>query len=231
MAITTVCVAPSEALGFAFSGSPLGTVNNLMGGLAERLIELDYITQRPGVVFTDHYFDNPITSSYIAFLAVHNAHLRTPAKLAQLAILSNMPGGGISRPDILTDQRSIRELYEIKPDSTEGLIEGREKLFIIDAFMSLFGLSYTKGISFVPTASIELVSGTIPTVVGSVPFRMRFVVRRTLPGLLQYRVCVETDFAAIGASVLAVIAAIIIALLLRGARIPTNIPLPSPVLA
>jgi hypothetical protein len=231
MAVTTVCVPPSEALGVVFAASPLGVVNNLMGGLAERLIEADYLSQRPGVVFADHYFDNPVTSSYIAFLAVHNAHLRTPAKLAQLAILSNMPGGGLARPDILTDQAMIREYYEIKPESAEGSVEGKAKLMAIQAFMALFGCTYIPGVTLVPGPSIPMASGTIPTIMGGVPFQAYLSVRRTLPGLLQYSVCVKTDFVAIGASILAIIAAIIAAILLKGARLPTLDPMPTPVIA
>jgi hypothetical protein len=230
VAVTTVCVAPSEALGAVFSGTPLGLVNRLMGELAERLIELDYKTQRPGTIFVDHYFDNPITSSYIAFLAVHNASLRNAIKLSELAILSSLPGGGISRPDILTDKANVQELYEIKPDSSEGLKEGRAKLFAIGAFMGLFGLPYTNGVTFVPTVSTLLASGKFPTISGSVPFKLHLSVRRTIPGLLQYQVCVETDFAAIGATVLGIIAAIIAAILLRGAKLPSGSPLPAPIL-
>ncbi len=227
MAVTTVCVAPSEAFSTVFSGGPLNDANRLMGELAERRIELDYLSQRPGKIFVDHFFDNPVTSSYIAFLAVHNAHLRTPVKLAELAILANLPGEGIARPDLLTDQALVRELYEIKPDSSSGLTKGVAKLARIDTFMARFALTYMKGSSYVPTPDILLASGTFPTLTGMVPFRMALMVRLSLPGLLQYKVCVTTDFAALGITALGVIAAILIALLLRGARLP-GVPLPVP---
>jgi hypothetical protein len=196
----------------------------MFGELAERLIELDYITIRPGKVLVDHFFDNPVTSSFIAFLAFHNAHIRDPITLAQLAILANLPGGGIARPDILTDQGLIQEYYEIKPDSTSGRTEGRLKMSAIDAFMGTFALPYPRGTTFTPSPVISLGSGTIPTVKGPVPFKAFLRVRRSRAGLLVYRVCVETDFAAIGVTVLVIIAIIIMVILLK--RLPVPVPMP-----
>ena len=77
MAVTKICVAPFDALALAVDPPLALTLSVLFAALAEGLIEADYLAKRPGKIFVDHYFDNPITASYIAFLASHNPHLRT----------------------------------------------------------------------------------------------------------------------------------------------------------
>ena len=224
MAVTKICVAPFDALALAVDPPLALTLSVLFAALAEGLIEADYLAKRPGKIFVDHYFDNPITASYIAFLASHNPHLRTRRNLAALAILANMPGGGISRPDILTDSGGLKEYYEIKPDSAAGSAAGAAKLIAIIGFMGIFTLPYAPGITFTPTPSIPLGSGTIPTVGGPVPFSATLGVARTKAGLIQYKGCVETDFVKVGVTVLVIIAIVIIIILTK--RVPIPIPVP-----
>jgi len=227
-AVSTVCASPSDALVIAFDPVFAAVASGLFGILAEGLIDLDYLAKRPGKIFVDHYFDNPVTSSYIAFLASHNAHLRTPANIARLAILTNLPGGGIMRPDILTDQAGMKEYYEIKPDSAAGLALGLGKLAAIDAFMGTFRLPYSRGATYAPTSSIPIGSGTIPTLSGPVPFKATLSSKRTKAGLIQYQLCVETDFLAIGVTALVIIALIIVVIITK--KLPGRLPpLPSPV--
>jgi hypothetical protein len=233
-AVSKSCVAPSEALTTILD--PVGTrlASSIFGLLAEGLIGLDYLSKRPGKIFVDHYFDNPITSSYIAFLAFHNRRLRTPANLALLAILSNMKDAGIERPDILTDQPGIQELYEIKPDSFSGKADGVLKLLGIDAFMGIFKLPYKRGSTYAPTPSLPIASGTIPTIAGPVPYKATLEAKRTMAGLIQYKICVETDFLKVGATALVLIAVIIVVIITRrlpGRLPPFPIPIPMPTLA
>jgi len=222
MAITKQCGTPSDTLQLIADPVGAGLASLLFGELAERLIEGDYVSKRPGKIFVDHFFDNPIAASYIAFLAVHNPHIRRPATLAQLALLTNLPGGGIVRPDIVTDQVGVKEYYEIKPDSAAGLAAGRAKMMAIDAFMGTFRLVYPRGGGYAPASSIPLGSGTIPTVGGPVPFTATLEASRLSPGLIQWRVCVETDFLLIGVTALVIIAIIILVIITK--RLPGRLP-------
>jgi hypothetical protein len=226
MAVTKVCGTPSDTL--LLIADPVGAAvaSGLFGLIAEGLLEADYLSKRPGKIFVDHYFDNPIPASYIAFLAHHNAHIRNPVTLAQLAILVNLDGAGILRPDILTDQAGIKEYYEIKANSTAGSAAGSLKLLGIDAFLGTFRLPYPRGATYAPTPSILLASGTIPTLGGPVPFTATLEASRTAPGLIQYVVCVETDFLKIGVTAAVIIALVILVIITR--RLPGRVPIPVP---
>jgi hypothetical protein len=228
MAISKVCGTPSDTLQLISDPIGAAAASALFGIIAEALIEGDYLSKRPGKVFVDHFFDNALAASYIAFLAFHNPHIRNPRTLAQLAILTNLPGGGIVRPDIVTDQAGIQEYYEIKPDSAAGLAAGRLKMLAIDAFMGSFRLPYGRGPSYTPASSLPLASGTIPVIVGTpVPFTATLEPKRTMPGLIQYKVCVETDFLLLGVNALVIIAIIILLILLK--RLPGRLPVPVPI--
>ncbi|GAC1343720.1 MAG: hypothetical protein NVSMB18_20040 [Acetobacteraceae bacterium] len=228
-AVTKVCVAPSEALDILFPGPDVGKtiVSKVFGLLAEELITLDYLEKRPGKILFDHYFDNPLALTYFSFLLSKNPHLRNPFTIALLVGDLTSDVFGIKRPDILTDMPGIKELYEIKPDSVAGLSKGRMKLAAISGFQIVYGLSYARGRTFTPTPSITIAKGTIPMFVGGpLPFELSLSTRRTLPGLIQYKVCVETDFLKAAVNELVLIAIIVIILVAK--RVPGGTPLPVP---
>jgi len=229
MAVSKVCIAPFDALTLVLDPALALSASVLFAALAEALIEADYLAKRPGKILVDHYFDNPVAASYIAFLAFHNPHLRTKRNLAALAILMHMPGGGISRPDILTDSGGLQEYYEIKPDSAAGTAAGATKLLAIAGFTGIFTLPYLPGVSFTPSPSIPLGSGTIPTLSGPVPFSATLSVSRTRVGLIQYKVCVETDFLKVGVTAAVIIGIIIIIILSDGLIVPIPVPAGAPI--
>jgi len=226
---TKICVAPSVALDVIFPGSnPVKIlVSKAFGLIAEELITLDYLSKRPGKVLFDHYFDNPLVYTYLSFLISKNPHLRNPFTIALLLFDLQSDVFGIKRPDILTDMPGIKELYEIKPNSVSGLVEGRAKLAAIDGFKIVYRLVYPRGSTFTPTPSIVLASGTIPMIVGGpLPFELSLSVERTRPGLIQYKTCVETDFVKAAINELVLIAIILIIVVAK--RVPKLPPVPVP---
>lgn len=228
-AVTKVCVAPSEALDILFPGLDPAKiiVSKAVGLLAEELITLDYLDKRPGRILFDHYFDNPLPMTYLSFLISKNPHLRNPFTIALLALDLNTDTFGIKRPDILTDMLGIRELYEIKPNSVSGLAEGRAKLAAISGFQIVYRLTYPRGRTFSPTPSIPIAKGTIPMFVGGpLPFELTLSAARTRPGLIQYKVCLETDFLKAAVNELILIAIILIILVTK--RVPGLPPIPVP---
>ena len=228
-AVTKVCVAPSEALDVLFPGLDPGKiiVSKAFGLLAEELITLDYLRKRPGKILFDHYFDNPLPTTYLSFLISKNPHLRNPFTVSLLAFDLTMDAFGIKRPDILTDMIGIRELYEIKPNSPSGLVEGRLKLAAISGFQIVYRLTYSKGMTFSPSPSITISKGTIPMLVGSpLPFELSLSAKLTAPGLIQYKVCLETDFLKAAINELVLIAIILIILVTK--RVPKIPPVPVP---
>jgi hypothetical protein len=139
------CIAPSFVVDTA-AASVFGTV-------AETLVELDYLKSQGGKPFADVFLDNPMGPlSYIAFLASHHPSLNKALLAAQISL-----SGGVLVPDIL-DTRSD-ELYDVKPNSIDGLAAGRGKLAALDAFMAFNSLPYARGSSYSPSPSIPIPLG------------------------------------------------------------------------
>lgn len=199
----TKCITPGEAL----SGSDVLELSDF----AERLIDFDYcglVGCRP---FATDFFDNPLAASYVAFLAAHNRALRTPATIAQLAILSQLQ---LNRPDILTHLPRRKEFYEIKPDSPSGRSDGRIKLLALNAFYGTFRLPYVEGSAYIPTPTILIGSR------GGITVTLE--ARRLRTGLIVYSICFTGPAALLTAAAIAAIIAILLVLIAsRGrARIP-----------
>jgi hypothetical protein len=207
------CMAPSEIPGVSSARS------STFGLIAEEVITLDYCTKLGCAPFVTDYFDNPVTASYIAFLAAKNPHL-TAVDIATLAVLSQIE---LNRPDILTHKPVRQEFEEIKPNSVSGRAAGGRKVGNLIGFYGIWSLPYTPGIRYVPTPKI-----LIATAPGPIEVFLR--VQRLAPGLTVYDICVRGDRTALTiAAIIAILLLVIAIILSRGRIIRGNpIPLPSP---
>ncbi|HEX6022074.1 MAG TPA: hypothetical protein VFZ00_08760 [Solirubrobacter sp.] len=225
-AVETKCVAPSEIIDQATAG--------IVGGIAEKIIEADYIARMGSVPFATDFFDVGGAVPYIAFLAAHNPSVDVPLLAVQAGL-----SGGVLIPDILADNGTRKEYYEIKPNSVDGRPAGRAKLAAIAAFMAFNTLPYVPGTTYVPTPRIPLPGvGAIAMAALNAPALACGPPEISLepilmaPGLIVYRICITADFEcilkviALEALAAAVIAAIIAS---EGALAPVLVPVLAPV--
>lgn len=169
------CWAASElvALGLA----------QVFGDYAHQIAALDYCLKM-GCSPKDNYFDKsdagPIDSGYVSFIIRKNKGKISPWKLDVLKAVA------VSRPDMLTDTPSRKEFYEVKPNSASGLAAGQVKLTLIDDYMRVLGLPYTRGTAYTP--SEEIILGYVPF--GGGPLvRVSLELKRVQSGLIAYKVC------------------------------------------
>jgi hypothetical protein len=208
------CLAPSE-----IPGVSSGKAANF-GTVVEAFITSDYCSKLGCAPFATDYFDNPLTSSYIAFLGAHNPHL-TPRDIIVLAILSQIE---LNRPDILTDNPTRKEFEEIKPNSVSGRAAGRLKVGNLIGFYGIWSMPYVPGVTYVPT--LETVIATAPG-----PIEVFLRVRRLGPGLVVYDICVRGDETALTIAVIIAILLLVIAIILSRGQILKGAPIPIPAFA
>jgi hypothetical protein len=156
------------------------------GTIAERLIEQDYCDTL-GCSPANTYVDNNNPTAYRAFLVAHNPSLATGTKAAKLA--GKFPA--VSRPDIMGDDGTRKDYYEIKPFSPSGAAAGVLKLTEIIAFMTDMGLPYVPGTTYTPAKDIPLMSGNI---LGS-KIGVTLNVQRHVPGIVTYTICLTGEVA------------------------------------
>ncbi|GLH74135.1 hypothetical protein GETHLI_26370 [Geothrix limicola] len=188
------------------------------GLLAEKLIEKDYCSKM-GCKAGENYFDPSLGGPdprYAAFIIRNNPGLSRTHR----AILRASP---MRRPDILTHTPSRQDYYEIKPDSIYGTISGLEKLIEIGAIMSVFSLPYVAGTTYTPSPKIPLVGFSV----GGVPVEAFLSVKRGRAGLVQYEVCLRTNWALVALAA-AIAALIIILIILIGEEGGIPLPIPDP---
>lgn len=104
---------------------------------------------------------------------------------------------GIARPDLLNDDGSRKDYYEIKPLSPSGAAAGVEKVAEIASFMALLGLPYVAGVTYSPSKDIPIMSGLV---LGE-PLTVSLNVQRFVPGIVTYTVCLSGNLAEILAKV------------------------------
>lgn len=212
-------------------------LDSAFGALAESVIGgkfLDSVGRRKNGFFpaspTQEDFQDisvgPMTNTrlYILYLKFHNT-----LSTKQILVLTGF--GLVKVPDILTHNppRSKKptraEIYEIKPNSPTGLVDGAAKLAAVTTLYSALGLPYTQGVVWSPDDRILLSKGD-PL---GVHLEVYFHYKRVSPGLIVYDICIEGELEKIALAVLLAILAIILALLLKGARLPLPMPEPVPV--
>jgi hypothetical protein len=224
-----VCIPVSDIL-----PPPL---DSAFGAIAESIIGgrfLDHVGRRangffPGSPTQEDFQDISIgignTNLYILYLKVHNK-----ISISQFIILS--AAGLLNIPDLVTHNppRSSTptraEFYEIKPNSPSGLAKGAAKIVSIALLNSALPLPYKKGTIWTPDEKI-LISKGDPL---GVHLEVSFHFKRIADALIVYEICVDGELEKIALALLIAILAIILALILKGGRIPVPIPTP-PVIA
>jgi hypothetical protein len=166
------------------------------GTIAERFIEQDYC-KTPGISCVRGpmgtvYIDNYNPTEYLDFLKAHNPSLKTLSYSIKLAVYS-----GIARPDILSDNGTSKEYYEIKPLSPSGAEAGVGKLASIARFMATLGLPYRAGTTYSPSKDIPIMSGAVLGDRLAVSLR----VQRFVPGIITYSLCLSGHLLSILAKV------------------------------
>jgi hypothetical protein len=196
--MTKTCKAPES-----FSGIPQNAIDTLgqkIEDFAEDAIFHDYtflIGINPTISTFPHraadgaqFFRDATglnTQLFIAFLAENNPNVNVQS----LSIQALMKGGGIKNPDWMIDRKVARdfEFYEVKPNSKSGTREGNKKLLFFEPFFAHDKLPYRPGTKYNPQNNEEIIwietKGFFETTVS-----LRW--SRTVPGLIQYDVCVET---------------------------------------
>jgi hypothetical protein len=189
-----LCFPPSVVI------SPLKA--SAFGLLAENYIRNDYCSIM-GCTVPEDYFDRSGSSiEYLVFLQSHNPSF-SPPKYRSFSRWK--------RPDILTHAATRREWYEIKPFSTDGMIDFGIKYTNITRYFSDFSLPYVPGDSYTPTPYIPI--GTFP--IGLIPVNASLAVSRRISGLVDYMLCLQGDLVTVLATMtLAALSAAIINLIL-----------------
>jgi hypothetical protein len=136
-------------------------------------------------------------------------------------------------PDIITHNPSRSsaptraEFYEIKPNSPTGIADGIAKISMVRLVYGAVRLPYVTGTIWSPDEKI-LISRGSPL---GIKLEVFFHYKRIMSGLIVYEICVEGELEKIALALLLAILAIILALLLRGGRIPVPMPEPTPIIA
>jgi hypothetical protein len=170
------CVAPSEIPGLS------GKETSDFGGLVEDIIFADYCSQH-GCGSNDVFTDNNNLAAYVYFLAIHNPQF-TEAK--QIDFFAQVRGAELMRiPDLLVHKPEEKAFYEIKPDSASGRAKGMEKVGTLQAVYPTFKLPYTAGIFFTPRDHTVAQLGGV--------LRATLQVRRVAPGLILYKLCLDSE--------------------------------------
>jgi Domain of unknown function (DUF4157) len=177
--MSSLCFAPTPIFGPEMAPG--------LGYVAEKFIEADFVRQMGVLPMLNAYFDDATAGSrdpnLISFLTIHNQNL-PPATLKELSAYSG------KRPDIITHMPVDKEYYEIKPNSPTGIAAGEAKLDEFSTYVALYGLPYRLGTKYSPSSEINIAKGTT----GGIPIRFYLQVEKPSPGLIVYKLCIETDW-------------------------------------
>ncbi|WP_033287627.1 peptidoglycan-binding domain-containing protein [Amycolatopsis jejuensis] len=186
---------------------------SFVGRYVEPRIAADFCLSAGPCSPVDDFFDLANSAGpYTTFLAAHNPAIPGP--------VIDAVGAG-QRPDIISHRPGATpEWYEIKPLSPAGVAAGLTKGNTLVTTYAANGLPYRPGKTYRPSGAISL--GKFVTPEGE---RLELVceVRRLLPGLLFYRLCLRGDYVRyfnrvrLVAGILAIIAALAPELLALGA--------------
>lgn len=186
------CVAPSEVPGIESAES------SRFGALAEALIYADFATKYPRIgteVFQDA--NNPAAYSY--FLRVNNPRFGEKKLLDFHTRLRHSDLFYV--PDFLVHTGTEKAFYEVKPDSVTGRSAGITKVGTLRATYVFYGLPYVAGTVFTPRDI------TVASLAGQINVVLR--AHRANPGLILYKLCVDTNSTLELATLLALLAYII----------------------
>lgn len=168
------CIAPSEVPGL----SPAEV--SAFGNIAEDLIYMDFRAQHPYGP-SEIYADDNNPASYLYFLKSKNPSLQ----LATYATSVTTAGLGMVRPDIMIHSFVEKVFYEIKPDSDSGRRAGITKVGTLSGTYLHFNLPYTPGLAYKP--------GEITVASFTSMLTVKLKIRLIGPGLIVYKLCVDSN--------------------------------------
>ncbi|MBK6267337.1 hypothetical protein JKA74_20005 [Marivirga sp. S37H4] len=181
--INKLCFAPSELFGEEIAKG--------FGIIAEPFINFnltEYFSRNmiaPRDIYQDYSFEGSIDKTLAGFIKLKNPTINP----LYFDLLSTVPH---KRPDILIDSGTIKDYYEIKPNSPSGRYAGRRKLSAIDTYMNTYGLPYVRGpLLDIPEFVIGRTAITINGVTVPIQVSLNF---ETVNGLILYKVCIETQW-------------------------------------
>ncbi|GEM_PF-2474867 len=170
------CLAPSEIPGVTNSEA------SVFGGVAEDIIFADFAS-RYVTLATDVFQDSHNPAAYLYFLARKNPHFTQALPTDYFARVSTEKLMRV--PDFLVHTASERALYEVKPDSASGMAAGVQKVGTLQAVYGFYRLPYRGGTMFTPRDHNVANFGTT--------LRVTLRVRRAAPGLIVYKLCLDSD--------------------------------------
>ena len=179
-----LCFAPSELFGTEIAQG--------FGIVAEAFISFNltpYLIKygvAPFDLYQDYSYAGSIDKNYIGFLRLKNPNLS--ARVIQR--LLNTPH---ERPDILIDNKKLKEYYEIKPDSQTGRSAGRKKMRSIADYYYKYSLPYSVGRYFNPPSELLIGRTVIYSGKTQIPVEVSFGLRLD-NGLILYDLCIKTKW-------------------------------------
>lgn len=169
------CIAPSEIPGISSSEA------SAFGAIAEELIYADFCTRYTRIA-TEVFRDDNNPAAYLYFLAVNNPHF---TKAMQIDYFERAWAQKLAKvPDFLLHKATEKSFYEVKPDSPSGMTAGVEKVGKLTAVYPYYKLPYKPGKVFAPRDHRVAYFGSA--------LRVILRVRRVAPGLIVYKLCLES---------------------------------------
>jgi hypothetical protein len=172
---------------------PQASIPKLFGFFVEPIVQGHYCEAkvirgslcRP--VVTEFFDDMGNVNDFVLFLKAHNPHVDADLLRSQFAV----PGGsGLKIPDIITHEDPTFEFYEIKPNNTNGIADGRAKLFALKALCTNEHLPYQAGTVYRPFLPVKFRIRT--SVIVGTPYDVFLRILSPEPGLITYEVCLES---------------------------------------
>lgn len=230
---------------FAGSASGANTETlSIVGNIVEVVVMVDYLTHRVSNGGAPIVFDAPGATDFFdvkgdrceqfaRFLKLKNAHVDQALIDAFCRQRKVRDGDKSMVPDIITHEGALREFYEVKPASTTGRRDGRQKIRNFCELNAGHGMPYCsdpnpeggavpRGNTYNPNYRRVFWRGQY----SSIPAQVSLRFERDSDSLVLYRFCVEVTPEVVNETVLLLLvkAAIVTLILTRGAAIGVLVP-------
>ncbi|MEH7754757.1 peptidoglycan-binding domain-containing protein [Bacillus toyonensis] len=186
------CFIPSDAV-------ENSRILSVYGEFVELIIRSDYCVERNPCQPFNPKSPSPTTDFFDVDSGVHRCtalndflrqHNPSVGQTIKAQCLLEKKGFRFPVPDIITHEPPLRiEYYEIKPNSSSGKRDGRNKMNWFDVICNDYGLPYVRGDQYSPNGKVLVWDGTW---LGSpVKVYLRWYLEER--GLLVYELCIEVS--------------------------------------
>lgn len=161
-----------------------------IGALAERFVQDDYCKQvacdflstPPRTFFDQAGIGGGGTIGFADWVVAHNGLTGSQEAALRAAM-------GKRRPDIASHLPGVggREFYDVKANSVPGRRDGRKHLSQIEGALALTGAGYRRGLAYLPTSRIHVLSSSAFGLRGDVFLELEWL----QPGLIVHTWCLE----------------------------------------